>query len=255
MRMEQTRLSPVLVLWLTLSCSCFSQFTSAQADYHPVPEQVRLSEILIATPRPYDGTQVSAAEKKARELWEAIRKGETFDDLARANSQGPTAKAGGDLGYFSRGKLAPALEHLVFEMEVGELSEVLRTKQGFTILEVTDRIGHQKTPMEVLNIPVTVDLKPYVQQVKTKVLERWYATMPAKGRMMKHGDVAVRFVVHHDGSIAETKIASSSGDAALDDAAYKAVDQSSPFSPMPKEIEVNQLVFLFHLQSNSAEAP
>jgi TonB family protein len=261
--LQQTTLPHALVLWAALSGSCFSQLAPAQADHPrdsvlaPVPDQVRLSEILIATPQPYDRIQVSEAEKKARELRDALRKGEKFDDLAKANSQGPSAKQGGGLGYFRRGgQLAPAIEYLVFDMEVGELSEVLRTKQGFVILEVTDRIGQRKTPIEVLNTPITVDLKPYVQEVKTKVLGRWYAIIPdsARGSMRKQTNVAVQFVIHHDGVVEGTKIASSSGDAALDDAASKAVNQSSPFSPLPNDVKVNQIVLLFHFQYNPPKA-
>jgi parvulin-like peptidyl-prolyl isomerase len=141
--LQKTTLPHALVLWAALSGSCFSQLVPAEADHPrdsvlaPVPDQVRLSEILIATPQPTDRIQVSEAENKARELRDALRKGEKFDDLAKANSQGPSAKQGGGLGYFRRGVLAPAIEYLVFDMEVGEVSEVLRTKQGLVILEVT----------------------------------------------------------------------------------------------------------------------
>jgi peptidyl-prolyl cis-trans isomerase SurA len=206
-----------MVLLAALSGFCLSQSATAQAGrcrdsaFAPAPDQVRLSEILIATPQPYDRIQVSEAEKKAREIREALRKGKKFDDLAKTNSQGPSAKQGGSLGYFARGKLAPAIEYLVFDMEVGEASEVLRTKQGFTILEVTDRIGQRKSAIEVLNTPITVDLKPYVQEVNTKVLGRWYALISDSAResMRKQANVAVQFVIHHDGVVEETKIASS----------------------------------------------
>ena len=47
----------------------------------------------------------------------------------------------GDIGYFTRGELASSLEDLVFRMKVGEVSEVVRTKQGFLIIEVTEHHG------------------------------------------------------------------------------------------------------------------
>src|SRR5215475_14396617 len=104
------------------------------------PEQVRLSEILILTPQPYDATQVSEARKKAEEILEAVRQGKIFADLARADSQGPTAAQGGDIGYFMRGKLSHSMEDLAFSMKVGDVSDVVRTKQGFVILQVTDHL-------------------------------------------------------------------------------------------------------------------
>ena len=103
-------------------------------DSSRLPEQVRLSEILILTPQPYDATQVNEARKKAEEIREAVRQGKVFADLARADFQGPTAAQGGDIGYFMRGKLSHSMEDLAFSMKVGDVSDVVRTKQGFVIL-------------------------------------------------------------------------------------------------------------------------
>src|SRR5712691_1271953 len=127
-----------------------------------VPEQVRLSEILVSTPQPYDPPQVAEARHKAEELLNAIRQGGIFADLAKTYSQGATASAGGDIGYFKHGSLAPSLEEIVFRMKVGDVSDVVRTKQGFVILKVTDNGKHPDLPLEVLNQPITAELKPYL---------------------------------------------------------------------------------------------
>ena len=103
-----------------------------------VPEQVRLIEILISIPQPYDPAQVADERRKADEVHDAILRGNAFEDLARAKSQGPTAARGGDIGYFRRGTLAKSIEDLVFGMKVGDTSDVVRTKQGFVIMWVTD---------------------------------------------------------------------------------------------------------------------
>jgi peptidyl-prolyl cis-trans isomerase SurA len=114
------------------------------------PEQVRLSEILIpvATPKGPDGKDipsadptpeaVAAAEAKAKELYEQIKKGGSFEEIAKANSGGPTAANGGDLGFFKRGSLAKELEDKTFVMKAGEVAEPIRTKQGFVILKVAE---------------------------------------------------------------------------------------------------------------------
>ena len=110
------------------------------------PEQIRLSEILISTEKkdkdknpPADETQlVAAAQAKADDLLAQIRKGASFEDVAKKNSDGPTAAQGGDLGYFKRGTLAKELEDKTFAMKPGEVSDVIRTKQGFVILKVTE---------------------------------------------------------------------------------------------------------------------
>jgi len=113
------------------------------------PEQVRLSEILVSTePKPTedpktaasisDEQRLAAAQAKADQVYDQIQKGAKFDDVARKDSDGPTAAQGGDLGYFKRGTLAKELEDVTFAMKPGEVSKPIRTKQGFVILKVTE---------------------------------------------------------------------------------------------------------------------
>jgi TonB family protein len=111
---------------------------------------VRLSEILISTPQPYDPAQVAAAQHRVEQVRAAIGRDGTFADIARANSQGPTAAQGGDIGCFSQGNLARTLDELVFQMKVGDVSDVQRTKQGFVILEVSNRGADPCADLELL---------------------------------------------------------------------------------------------------------
>jgi len=102
------------------------------------PEQIRLSEILVTVEKDATPEQIAAAESKANDLLKQIRAGAKFDAVATHSSQGPTAAQGGDLGHFKRGTLARELEEKTFAMKAGEISDVIRTKQGFVILEVTE---------------------------------------------------------------------------------------------------------------------
>jgi peptidyl-prolyl cis-trans isomerase SurA len=104
------------------------------------PERVRLSEILVSTEKlePGDQAGVAAAQQKAQQLLAEVRGGAAFDEVAKKNSGGPTAVQGGDLGYFKRGTLAKELEDKAFAMKPGEMTDVVRTKQGFLILKVTE---------------------------------------------------------------------------------------------------------------------
>ncbi|HVP50871.1 MAG TPA: peptidylprolyl isomerase [Terriglobales bacterium] len=104
------------------------------------PERVRLSEILVSTEKlePGDQAGVAAAQQKAQRLLEQVRGGAAFDEVARTSSDGPTAAQGGDLGYFQRGTLARGLEDKAFALKPGETTDVVRTKQGFLILKVTE---------------------------------------------------------------------------------------------------------------------
>ena len=127
------------------------------------PEAVRLSEILLSTaakpakegdPAGEENAEtIAAAQKKADEAAAAIKKGDKFEDVAKKYSDGPTAAQGGDLGDFERGKLAKQLEDRVFALKADEVTEPIRTKQGFVILKVT---GHQAPGIPPLTDP---DLK------------------------------------------------------------------------------------------------
>lgn len=126
------------------------------------PEQVRLSEILVSTQSPQsqggapEAAALAAAEQKANDLREQIRKGASFEEVAKKNSSGGSAEQGGDLGYFERGKLAKELEDKTFSMQVNEVSGVIRTKQGFVLLKVTE---HQ-----LAGVATFKEIEPKIQE-------------------------------------------------------------------------------------------
>ena len=147
------------------------------------PESIRLSEILIAPKKPaadksaaatpsQDGAAdaspaeaakqaeeaaaLAAAETKANDLLKQIRAGASFEDMAKKKSEGPSASQGGDLGEFKRGTLAKELEDKTFAMKSGEVTDAIRTKQGYVILKVT---SHQ-----MAGIPPLKEIEPRVQE-------------------------------------------------------------------------------------------
>jgi peptidyl-prolyl cis-trans isomerase SurA len=136
------------------------QFYDEHKSQLEQPEQIRLSELLITEKKdkapPADEEQeLAAAKARAQDLLAQIRKGASFEDIAKKDSAGPTAAQGGDLGYFKRATLDKALEDKTFAMKPGEVSDVIRTKQGFVILKVTE---HQQS-----GIPPLSEIEPKVQ--------------------------------------------------------------------------------------------
>lgn len=158
------------------------QFYNEHRNEMEQPEAIRLSEILIApkkpaaekpaaaTPsqngaadapasdaaKPADEAALAAAEAKANDLLKQIRAGASFEDIAKKNSEGPSASQGGDLGVFKRGTLAKELEDKTFAMKAGEVTDVIRTKQGYVILKVNT---HQ-----MAGIPALKDVEGRVQE-------------------------------------------------------------------------------------------
>jgi peptidyl-prolyl cis-trans isomerase SurA len=153
------------------------------------PESIRLSEILVAprkvvsekppakpdqpgaaetavadgeaaknqesTKQADEAAALNAAETKANDLLKQIHDGASFEDVAKKNSDGPSAAQGGDVGVFKRGTLAKAIEDKTFGMKSGEVTDVIRTKEGYIILKV---VSHQ-----VAGIPPLKDVEPKIQ--------------------------------------------------------------------------------------------
>jgi len=144
------------------------------------PEQIRLSEILVSTEKKTAETdeaqQLQAAQTKAEDLLSQIRKGATFEDIAKKYSDGPSAAQGGDLGYFKRGSLAKELEDKTFAMKPAEVSDVIRTKQGFIVLKVTEHHNAGVPPLNEVE-PKIQDavymqrLQPALREYLTKLRE------------------------------------------------------------------------------------
>jgi peptidyl-prolyl cis-trans isomerase SurA len=102
-----------------------------------------------------EAAALAAAEAKANDLLKQIRAGTSFEDIAKKYSDGPSAAQGGDLGVFKRGSLAKELEDKTFAMKSGEVTDVIRSKQGYIILKVT---GHQ-----MAGIPPMKEVEPRIQ--------------------------------------------------------------------------------------------
>lgn len=111
---------------------------------YSTPEQRRARHILIKTS---DGDSVDVlAEKKeqAEKILELAKSGEDFSELAKQYSEGPSGPNGGDLGFFTRGRMVKAFEDAVFSMNEGEISGIVETSFGFHIIKL-DKIEPART--------------------------------------------------------------------------------------------------------------
>ena len=91
-------------------------------------EKVQASHILVED------------EKTAKEIVEKLTAGEDFADLAKEYSTDEeSSENGGDLGFFGRGEMVQEFEDAVFALEVGELSEPVKTEYGYHIIKLVDK--------------------------------------------------------------------------------------------------------------------
>lgn len=97
-------------------------FDAHKDEYH---KEFRVSHILVDTP------------EKAEEV-KALLDSKSFAYLVRRYSIDKHARAGGDLGYLSKGNMLPEFEDVVFSMKVGDVSDVVESEFGYHIIKVTD---------------------------------------------------------------------------------------------------------------------
>ncbi|QDU32477.1 Peptidyl-prolyl cis-trans isomerase C [Poriferisphaera corsica] len=84
-----------------------------------------------------------STEAEALELKKEIDAGvSSFADLAKQKSQCPSGRAGGSLGEFGQGDMVPEFDAVVFgDIELGKVSEPVKTQFGYHLLIVEKRIG------------------------------------------------------------------------------------------------------------------
>lgn len=112
-------------------------------DRYKQPEQVKARHILIKAEKEADKKE---AKKRAEELAKKARKkGTDFAKLAEKNSEGPSAKKGGDLGYFARDRMVGAFAEKAFGMKKGEISDPVETRFGYHVIK---REGHREAKTE-----------------------------------------------------------------------------------------------------------
>jgi TonB family protein len=230
----------------------FAAQTSA-APSAPTVDSLCLSEVLISAPQPSNPAETAAAERKADSAREAIRQGAKFEDIAKKNSDGPSASLGGALGLFKRGQLAKSIEDRVFAMKVGDVSDVIRTRQGFTLLKVVECGGLMTGDFEVLSGTQGIDFGPYVQLIRKKVEPNWYHQVPLSGETKK-GEVTIEVAITTDGKLTNIRLAASSGDEVLDRAALEGLTQSSPFPPLPSQYTGPPITLRLHFLYNPGKS-
>jgi peptidyl-prolyl cis-trans isomerase C len=113
-------------------------YEAQHREVREVPEQVRAQHLFVATP------------EKAKGLLDQLRRGASFEVLARESGESPDAKNGGDLGFISRGLLPPPVDEALWQLHPGQLSGVVRSAYGYHLVKALERRpGRRKSDAEV----------------------------------------------------------------------------------------------------------
>ena len=129
------------------------------------PEMVSASHILVSVSKEAPPEDALAAEKKINALADRIKKGESFEAVARDAPNDPGAKIiSKDLGPFSRDRIMPEFADAAFKLKVGEVSAPVRTQFGYHLIKVTKHTPAHNAPFS----EAKDQIMSYLQEEKRK---------------------------------------------------------------------------------------
>jgi parvulin-like peptidyl-prolyl isomerase len=152
---------------ITVTDKEIREYYDTYTDKFSTPEQVRARHILIRIPPDLPDAEKEKAKDKIRAALERIRKGEDFAIIAAEISEDSVTKAkGGDLGYFSRGKMVKAFEDASFSLKPGQVSDIVETLFGYHIIKVEDYKESYQKPFESIKDTIR-------EQLRSEALQSW----------------------------------------------------------------------------------
>ena len=122
-------------------------------------ESVKVRHILIGLAADAKPEEREQKREKAEKIRKAILDGRDFSEAAKEYSDCNSASGGGDLGYIQKKYMPEEFDRVAFSLKQGEVSEVVQTKFGFHLLEVTDKKPDGIVPYEEIRDFITTYLK------------------------------------------------------------------------------------------------
>lgn len=141
-------------------------FYDGHKDNFKTEETVKASHILVDS------------EEEAEKILKEIKEGKDFAKTAEVYSKCPSKANGGDLGFFSRGKMVPEFEEAAFKLNVGEISDVVKTQFGAHLVMVTEKKEPENLEFEQVRNKISDYLLGQKRNVaftqKTEALKKQY---------------------------------------------------------------------------------
>jgi len=159
-------------------------YYNSNVQQFQTPEQVRASHILLKT----EGKDEAAVRKQAEDvLKQAKAPGADFAALAKKYSEDDGSKAnGGDLDYFSKGRMVPEFEQAAFTLQPGQISDLVKSQFGFHIIKVVDKKPAATRTLDEMRPQIQQTLQ--AQRVEQQITDR---TRDLDARITKPADLDV----------------------------------------------------------------
>lgn len=132
-----------------------------------IGQKVRVRQIVVA-----DG-------EEAIQILKRLKKGESFEKVAKEKSLGPEKAQGGDLGYFGQGEKPSEFDH-VFNMEIGSISEVIKSPYGYHIFKLEEKMEPRQIPFEEAKLGIRQELG---QKKGEENYQKWFKGLKGKAKV------------------------------------------------------------------------
>jgi peptidyl-prolyl cis-trans isomerase C len=132
-----------------------------------ISRKVRARQIVLA-----DG-------EEAIQILKRLKKGESFEKVAKEKSLGPEKVWGGDLGYFSQGEKPTEFDY-VFSMEVGAISEVIKSPYGYHIFKLEEKTEPRQIPFGEAKLGILQELG---QKKAEENYQKWFNDLKGKAKV------------------------------------------------------------------------
>lgn len=142
-------------------------FYEANRSLFQLPQRVRARQIVVA-----DGNEAIQIQKR-------LKKGESFEKVAKEKSLGPEKVRGGDLGYFSEGDKPEEFDR-IFSMEVGDISEVIKSPYGYHLFRLEEKVEPREISFEEARKGILERLE---REKGEEEYQRWFNDLREKAKI------------------------------------------------------------------------
>ncbi len=109
-------------------------------------QEYRLAHILVLVPEQATSVQIETRRKRALQALAELRKGSEFAQISAQFSDAPDALQGGNLGWRESGRLPAIFLEALAQLKAGEVTDILRSANGFHIVKLLDKRGRSAQP-------------------------------------------------------------------------------------------------------------
>ena len=148
------------------------QYYEKHREEFAVAEQVRVRQIVVKD------------REEAESILRKLKRGDSFEELARRYSSGPEAEEGGDLGFFGRGEMPEEFD-VAFSLQEGEFSDIIQSPYGYHIFQVVAKrgqsaLGFTQVSDQIRNVIMREEAKKAFQDWKKTAKKKAHISINKK---------------------------------------------------------------------------